>query len=92
MNFLTNPASPPITSPPNGTVSSPKQAKPSAEGTAIFGSSAELLNYVTRRWQENFIVRNIDHKDTLELLLKRPFSLLVTVDAPILLRLSRYQK
>lgn len=49
-----------------------------------------LLDFVTKRWQEHWVLTDIEDEATLELLLRRPFFLLLSVDAPITLRYSRF--
>lgn len=54
-----------------------------------FSSPSEMLEYATRNWRSNFVTEDIQDKDALDPFLKRPFFLLVEVDAPIMLRLER---
>ena len=49
-----------------------------------------LLDFVTRRWREHWVLTDIHDETTLELLLRRPFFLLVSVDAPVSLRYKRF--
>ena len=49
-----------------------------------------LLDFVTKRWREHWVLTDIDDEDTLELLLRRPFFLLLNVDAPVTLRFKRF--
>ncbi|KAF7504761.1 hypothetical protein GJ744_001762 [Endocarpon pusillum] len=49
-----------------------------------------LLDFVTRRWREHWVLTDIHAESTLDLLLRRPFFLLVSVDAPISLRYTRF--
>ncbi|EWC46500.1 hypothetical protein DRE_04223 [Drechslerella stenobrocha 248] len=55
-----------------------------------FASVGDLLEYVTPRWQQRFVMTDIWSEDVLEALLKRPFFLLVGVDAPTVVRWRRY--
>ncbi|KAK6542948.1 Deoxycytidine monophosphate (dCMP) deaminase [Orbilia ellipsospora] len=55
-----------------------------------FSSVDELLDYVTPRWQERWVTTEIWSEDALEALLKRPFFMLVSVDAPVIVRWQRY--
>lgn len=50
-----------------------------------------LLDFVTKRWREKWIIRDISNESTLEALLRRPFFILVTVDAPVSVRWRRHQ-
>ncbi|KAG0167634.1 Deoxycytidine monophosphate (dCMP) deaminase [Apophysomyces sp. BC1034] len=58
------------------------------EHALLFPTLEELQIYVTERWRENFVICDID-SDSLWLLKKRPFFLLVSVEAPIHLRYRR---
>lgn len=49
-----------------------------------------LLDFVTKRWREHWVLTDIYEEETLELLLRRPFFLLLNVDAPITLRFQRF--
>lgn len=67
-------------------------AVPDIDGVLGFTDPARLLDYVTRNWRENFVTEDITTRAVLEPFLKRPFVLLVSVDAPTLTRYKRYQK
>jgi dCMP deaminase len=49
-----------------------------------------LLDFVTKRWREHWVLTDIHSESTLDLLLRRPFFLLISVDAPTSLRYSRF--
>ena len=49
-----------------------------------------LLDFVTKRWREHWVLTDIHDEATLELLLRRPFFLLLSIDAPISLRFCRF--
>jgi dCMP deaminase len=49
-----------------------------------------LLDFVTKRWREHWVFTHILSERTLDLLLRRPFFLLISVDAPVTLRYSRF--
>lgn len=62
-------------------------------GTAlIFPTSDELLEYVTQRWRERWVTTDVMGKEVLDAYSRRPFFLLISVDAPLLVRWKRYQK
>lgn len=46
---------------------------------------------MTKRWREKWIIRNIADESTLESLLRRPFFILVSVDAPVSMRWRRHK-
>lgn len=52
---------------------------------------AELLNYVTTNWRENFVLHDISELSNLDMFLKRPFFLLVSVDASLLIKFERFK-
>lgn len=51
-----------------------------------------LLEFVTKRWREHWVLTDIYDEDTLELLLRRPFFLLLNVDAPVGVRYGRFSE
>ncbi|KAF3169900.1 Deoxycytidine monophosphate (dCMP) deaminase, variant 2 [Orbilia oligospora] len=59
-------------------------------GNLTFPTVEELLDYVTERWQEKFVTTDVLNEEMLDILLKRPFFILVSVDAPIVVRWKRY--
>ncbi|KAI8968866.1 cytidine deaminase-like protein [Mycotypha africana] len=54
-----------------------------------FNNREDMQLYVTERWQNDFVTCDMDCRD-LWTFKKRPFFLLVSVDAPITLRYQRY--
>ncbi|EGC48731.1 deoxycytidylate deaminase [Histoplasma capsulatum var. duboisii H88] len=61
-------------------------------GAHVFQTVDELLDFVTRRWQDRWVTTDIWDEATLERLLMRPYFLLVSVDAPVSLRWSRFSE
>ena len=59
-------------------------------GNPTFSTIEELLEYVTERWQQRFVTTDILNEEMLDTLLKRPFFILVSVDAPVVVRWKRY--
>lgn len=57
-----------------------------------FASTEALLDFVTKRWRERWVVANIEDEVTLEALLRRPFFILINVEAPLGERWRRYQR
>ncbi|POS74427.1 deoxycytidylate deaminase [Diaporthe helianthi] len=72
-------------------VSNTHQKRPSATAE-IFHTSDELLEYVTQRWQERWVTTDVMSKKVLDAYSRRPSFLLISVDAPILVRWQRYQR
>jgi dCMP deaminase len=52
----------------------------------------EMVDYVTKRWRENFVTVDIWTEEDLEIIVKRPFFLLISVDAPISSRWKRFNE
>ena len=56
-----------------------------------FASPEDLLTHVTRHWRKNFVTVDLTSSPLIDLFVKRPFFLLVNVDAPLLQRYRRSQ-
>lgn len=56
-----------------------------------FDCVQSLLDFVTKRWQQHWVTTNVWNEDVLENLLRRPFFILVSVDAPVSLRWKRFK-
>ena len=70
---------------------------PSANGGVgneerYFGTVDELLEFVTKRWQQRWVTTDVWDETILENLLRRPFFLFVSVDAPVSLRWQRFKE
>ncbi|EEB08608.2 deoxycytidylate deaminase [Schizosaccharomyces japonicus yFS275] len=61
------------------------------DGETLTGVS-ELVNFVTRNWRKRYVLNNFSDPTLRDALSKRPFFLLVYLDAPILTRYERYVK
>lgn len=72
-------------------VSNTHQKRPSRTAL-VFPTSDELLEYVTQRWRERWVTTDVMGKESLDAYNRRPFFLLISVDAPLLVRWQRYQK
>jgi dCMP deaminase len=57
----------------------------------IFRSTEELLAFVTKRWRERWVTTDIHTEYILDQLLRRPFFILISVDAPVSVRWRRFQ-
>ena len=77
----------------------PLELTPSSEATgSIAGSSSALafsspegmLDFVTQNWRSDFVTMSLSTRADLEPFIKRPFVLLVNVDAPTLTRWKRH--
>lgn len=58
----------------------------------IFRSPIAMLDYVTLNWKDNFVTTDLCTRALVEIFIKRPFFMLISVDAPLLVRYSRLQK
>jgi dCMP deaminase len=59
------------------------------EKPLCFSSPSALLEYVTRNWRLDFVTVDINTRDVVEAFVKRPFFLLLSIDAPLLDRFYR---
>lgn len=66
--------------------------KPSKSEALTFATSDELLEHVTQRWRERWVTTDVMSKEVLDTYSRRPFFLLISVDAPLLVRWKRYQQ
>lgn len=57
-----------------------------------FPDVESLLEFVTKRWREHWVLTDICDEATLEALLRRPFFLLLNVDAPVGVRYARFSE
>lgn len=51
-----------------------------------------LLDFVTKRWQDRWVTVDVWDEGVLECLSRRPFFLLVSIDAPVSLRWKRFKE
>ncbi|OWT41590.1 dCMP deaminase [Cryptococcus neoformans] len=60
------------------------------ESTAtLFANASDLLDHVTRNWLSHFVTTDLRTYEEIDLFLKRPFFLLVSVDGPLRARFER---
>ncbi|KAI9647776.1 Deoxycytidine monophosphate (dCMP) deaminase [Ciborinia camelliae] len=64
---------------------------PQSQSQYTFTSTTDLLDFVTKRWRERWVTTNIYTEAILDALLRRPFFILVSVDAPVSIRWKRFQ-
>ncbi|KAA1467963.1 hypothetical protein DENSPDRAFT_833135 [Dentipellis sp. KUC8613] len=58
----------------------------------IFSSPTQMLDYVTANWRRNFVTSDLVDEELLGIFSKRPFFMLVSVDAPLRLRYDRSRR
>ncbi|TPX55722.1 hypothetical protein PhCBS80983_g05090 [Powellomyces hirtus] len=56
-----------------------------------FSTAIDLVHYVTSHWSKDFVLVSIENVSDWEPLSKRPFCLLVAVDAPLSVRFTRFR-
>jgi dCMP deaminase len=69
----------------NGSIQKPKPK------STLFYDIEDLLNFVTRRWRERWVTTDIHTELILDQLVRRPFFILISVDAPVSVRWRRFQ-
>ena len=57
-----------------------------------FGDVDSLIEVVTKAWKQRWVLTDIWNEEILEHLLRRPFFILVSVDAPVSLRWKRFRE
>lgn len=65
--------------------------KPKLAQIHTFSTTEDLLDFVTKRWRERWVTTDIYTESILDKLLRRPFFILVSVDAPVSVRWRRFQ-
>ncbi|KAF1809324.1 hypothetical protein P152DRAFT_494586 [Eremomyces bilateralis CBS 781.70] len=72
--------------------SNTKNGRQDLSGSRLeFSNATQLLEFVTKNWNEHWVTTDIWDISIAEILSQRPFFLLVNVDAPILARWERYR-
>jgi dCMP deaminase len=57
----------------------------------VFANTDDLLEFVTKRWRERWVTTDVPNEATLDMYARRPFFLLIGVDAPLIVRWRRFQ-
>jgi dCMP deaminase len=57
-----------------------------------FPSADELLDFVTKNWRDRWVITDVHNEAILDLFSRRPFFILISVDAPVTVRWRRYQQ
>lgn len=67
-------------------------AKPSSDSDVPrFEHTEALLDFVTKRWRQRWVTTDIWDSSVLDVLQRRPFFLLISVDAPVSVRWERFK-
>ncbi|OLN85536.1 Deoxycytidylate deaminase [Colletotrichum chlorophyti] len=56
-----------------------------------FSSAEALVDYVTVRWQARFVTTDVHNEAILDVFSRRPFFMLISVDAPLTVRHARFR-
>jgi dCMP deaminase len=57
-----------------------------------FRTVFDLVDFVTKRWRERWVTTDIYNESILDILVRRPFFILISVDAPVSVRWKRFQQ
>lgn len=57
-----------------------------------FGEPEALISFVTANWREKWVTTDIWDQHVVEVFSRRPFFLLISVDAPVTVRWERFKK
>lgn len=69
----------------------PSAAADGVDQEHTFPNVDALLDFVTLRWSERWVTTDIWDDDVVDALLRRPFFLLISVDAPVSVRWQRFK-
>lgn len=64
----------------------------SSSSNHTFSSATALLDFVTKSWRSRWVTTDIHNEAILDTLSRRPFFILISVDAPLTVRWKRYQQ
>ncbi|KAI1173134.1 cytidine deaminase-like protein [Nemania sp. FL0916] len=62
-----------------------------AQSPHTFASEGDLVDFVTKHWRSRWITTDISSEAVLDALSRRPFFILISVDAPVTVRWRRHQ-
>ncbi|KAI1365758.1 cytidine deaminase-like protein [Xylaria arbuscula] len=63
-----------------------------ARSSHVFASEGDLLDYVTKHWRSRWVTTDIHSEAVVDALSRRPFFILISVDAPVTVRWRRHQR
>lgn len=66
--------------------------RPSSNPAHVFTTPEDLLDFVTKRWRSRFVITDVHTEAVLDVFIRRPFFLLLSVDAPLTVRWRRFQQ
>lgn len=62
------------------------------DSKCVFAMTGDLLDHVTQRWQRRFVTTDLPDEAVVEAYARRPFFLLISIDAPLSVRWGRFQQ
>ncbi|KAL7949532.1 cytidine deaminase-like protein [Trichoderma barbatum] len=65
---------------------------PETSSSYVFATAEDLLDFVTRQWRSRFVTTDIPTEKVLDVFIRRPFFLLISIDAPLTVRWRRFQQ
>jgi dCMP deaminase len=68
-----------------------KPSNPKPTKSCTFSTADDLLDFVTKQWRERWVTTDIHSETILDKLLRRPFFILISIDAPVSVRWARYK-
>jgi dCMP deaminase len=69
-----------------------ESTSPRGDPEHTFHDVGSLVDYVTKRWMQRWVTTDIHTEEVLDVLVRRPFFILISVDAPVSVRWKRFQK
>ncbi|KAI5927000.1 cytidine deaminase-like protein [Camillea tinctor] len=67
-------------------------ASPSVAADYTFSTTGALLDFVTKHWRARWVTTDIHDEAVFDALSRRPFFILISVDAPVTVRWQRHQE
>lgn len=77
---------------PSNEASRRRPSKPAPKPQHTFATPNDLLDFITKHWQTRFVTTEISSEAVLDVFIRRPFFMLVSVDAPLTVRWHRSQR
>lgn len=66
--------------------------EPLTDDKHTFRTIDDLVNFVTTQWQRRWVTTDVYCEAVLDILVRRPFFILISVDAPVNVRWKRFQR
>ncbi|KAK4156282.1 cytidine deaminase-like protein [Chaetomidium leptoderma] len=75
----------------DGVTPQSSSSSPPSRQQHTFSTPDDILDFVTKHWRERWVVTDIPNEHILDMYARRPFFLLISIDAPLTVRWQRYQ-